>query len=111
MTKRKEQILRKLAKDPLDVMKGSLAESYRPCGKPSCKRCQQGQFHHGYFFSFRVERKGKMVYIPKRYYSQVKKLNDRWKHHKDLIEELTEINVKLIREGKFPVPFRVKEDK
>ena len=100
MTTRKNQILKSIS-TIMDMMKGSLAESYRPCGKPSCKKCQHGQFHHGYFFSYRVKGKQKMFYVPQKHYPLVKKLSDNWKHLKDLIEELTDINVQLIRKGKF----------
>ena len=100
MTTSKKQILKAMAKN-MDMMKGSLAESSRHCGQPSCKKCQQGQFHHGYFFSFRIKGKQKMFYVPKKYYSSVKKLNDNWKNYKNFIENLTDINVQLIRKGKF----------
>ena len=42
-----------------------------------------------------------MIYAPKKSYEQVKKLISNWKHHKDLIEELTDINAELIRKGQF----------
>jgi hypothetical protein len=96
---RKNQIIDQLTKI-YDVMKGSLAESSRTCGKQGCK-CQRGQLHHGYFFSFWVKGKAKMLYVPKRSYPQVQKLINNWKHHKDLIEELTDINVQLVRKGLF----------
>ncbi len=99
LTARKNQLIGQLTKIS-DMMKGSLAESARKCGKQGCK-CQRGQLHHGYFFSFWVKGKAKMLYVPKNSYSQVQKLINNWKHHKDLIEKLTDINVQLIRKGQF----------
>ncbi len=95
----KKQLLRQVFKST-DMMKGSLAESSRSCGKKGCK-CQRGELHHGYYFSFSVKSKAKMIYVPKKSYEQVKKLLNNWKHHKDLIEELTDINAELIRKRQF----------
>lgn len=99
MTIGKKQLLKRLSKTT-DMMKGSLAESHRSCGKKGCK-CQRGELHHGYFFSFSVGGKAKMIYVPKKSYEHVKKLVKNWKHHKTLIEELTDINAELIRKGQF----------
>lgn len=95
----KKQLLKQLSKTT-DMMKGSLAESYRSCGKKGCK-CQRGELHHGYYFTFSVKGKAKMIYVPKKSYEDVKKLLSNWKHHKGLIEELTDINANLIRKGQF----------
>ncbi len=95
----KKQLLKQLSKTT-DMMKGSLAESYRSCGKKGCK-CQRGELHHGYFFTFSVKGKAKMIYVPKKSSEQVRKLLNTWKHHKVLIEELTGINAELIRKGRF----------
>ena len=95
----KRRLINRLSKST-DMMKGSLAESARSCGKTGCK-CQRGELHHGYFLSYRVKGKPKMLYVPKKSYELVKKLTKNWKHHKNLIEELTDINVQLIRKGQF----------
>ena len=95
----KKQLLKQLFKIT-DMMKGSLAESYRSCGKKGCK-CQRGELHHGYFFTFSVKGKAKMIYVPKKAYEHVKKLLNNWKHHKGLIEELADINAELVRKGQF----------
>lgn len=97
MPVRKKRLLEKLP----DMMKGSLALTSRSCGKPSCKRCQKGEKHPIYLFCFWVKGKQKVVSIPTRFHKQVGKLVKNWKHHKDLIEELTDINAKLIRKGQF----------
>ena len=99
--KRKKYILKKLP----DLMRGSLTLTSRSCGKASCHRCQSGGKHPIYFFGFRVKGEQRTVSIPAKFHKQVQKLINSWKHHKDLIEELTDINVQLIRKGQF------KEDK
>jgi len=95
--KGKKQLLTEMP----DMMKGSLALTSRFCGKPNCSRCQRGEKHPVYLFCFWVKGKQKVASIPKKFHEQVQKLVDNWKHHKDLIEELTDINVRLIKKGKF----------
>ena len=48
-----------------DSMKGSLALTYRKCGK--------GKFHKGYFFSYRFKGKSYGLYVPENLVSKVKK--------------------------------------
>ena len=83
-----------------DLMKGSLAQTSRACGKKGC-HCETGQKHPIYFFTFQLNGKKQVLSIPTQFLDQVQKLIDNWKHHKDLIEELTDINVQLIRKGQF----------
>jgi hypothetical protein len=80
---------------------GSLTLTSRSCGKPSCKRCQKGAKHPIYFFGYSIKGKKKILSIPAKSHQQVQKLINKWYHHKDLIEELTDINVELIRKGQF----------
>jgi len=83
-------------KEGRDLMKGSLAETQRSCGKPGC-RCQRGERHRGYFFSYRVKGKPGVIYIPEVLYPEVKNLVSNWKRLKDTVEDLTMMNVKLIQ--------------
>lgn len=99
--KQKKELLKVLP----DLMKGSLTLTSRSCGKASCRRCQSGGKHPIYFFGFWVKGEQRTVSIPAKFHKQVQKLINNWKHHKDLIEKLTDINVRLIRKGLF------KEDK
>ena len=101
MPPRKKRFL--LKKTP-DLMKGSLTLTSRSCGKKGCK-CQRGEKHPIYFFGYSIKGEKRIVTVPAQSHQQIQKLINNWKDHKDLIEELTEINLKLIREGKF------KEDK
>ena len=93
----KKRLLKKLP----DMMKGSLSLTSRSCGQPTCKRCQRGEKHPIYLFCFWVKGKQKVVSIPTKLHKQVEKLLKKWKHHKALIEELTDINVQLIKKGEF----------
>ena len=84
-----------------DFMKGSISLTSRSCGRASCKRCQRGEKHPMYLFGFRVKGKRKVLSVPPKLHKRVEKLIDNWKHHRDLAEELTDINVQLIKKGEF----------
>ena len=94
---RKKQFLKNLP----DLMKGCLSLTSRSCGKTSCKKCQAGGKHPVYLFGFSVKGKKKVVSIPIKFHKQVQKLLNNYYHHRDLIEELTDINVQLIKKGEF----------
>jgi len=96
MTPRKKRLLNQLP----DMMKGSLTLTSRSCGKPGCK-CQRGEKHPIYFFGYNMKGKKQILSVPAKSSQQIQKLINSWKHHKDLIEELTDINIKLIRKGQF----------
>jgi len=71
MTK-KESLLRKIGKTG-DLMKGSLALTYRKCGK-KVRRCEKGELHKGYFFSYRLKGKSYGLYVPENLSPKVKNL-------------------------------------
>lgn len=95
MNNKKKGIIKEI-KGINDLMKGSLALTYRSCGKEGCK-CQRGEKHKGYFFSYRVKGKPKVIYVPERIYPEVKRLVENWLKMKRLVERLTEMNVKLLK--------------
>jgi len=95
---RKKQILKYL---PADMMKGCLSLTSRSCGKPTCSTCQKGKKHPIYFFAFGIKGKSKVLSIRPELCKHIQKLIDNWHRHKDLIEELTDINIQLIRKGEF----------
>lgn len=97
MTK-KGTLLRKIGKAG-DLMKGSLALTYRKCGKKEC-RCQKGKLHKGYFFSYRLKGKSYGLYVPESLVPKVRKLIDNWKELKETVEKLTDLNAKLIKKRK-----------
>ena len=46
-----------------DLLRGSLVEMHRTCGKSGC-RCQQGDKHRALYLSIKSGGKRSMVYIP-----------------------------------------------
>ena len=57
----RSRAVKRLASD--DLLRGSLVEMYRTCGKSGC-RCQQGDKHRALYLSIKSGGKRAMVYIP-----------------------------------------------
>jgi hypothetical protein len=97
LRRRRQQLVRKLP--PLDrLLRGSLIERYKPCGKPGCK-CAHGPGHGPkYYLSVSYSgRRPQMDYVPQGYYAQItQSLRD---HHqvREILEEICEINRELLR--------------
>ena len=94
---RKKQFLKNLP----DLMKGCLSLTSRSCGKPECSTCQRGEKHPMCIFTFSVKGKKKRTTIPPKLRKQVQKLLNNYYHYRDLIEELTDVNIQLIKKGEF----------
>lgn len=78
------------------IVKGTLVELRRKCGKPNC-RCQKGEKHVSLYLSQSHKGKTRMTYIPRKYEKEIK-TSVKW--HKKLIqvvEDLSEINIKIIK--------------
>lgn len=57
----RSRAVRRVANQPL--LRGSLVEMHRTCGKESC-HCQKGEKHPALYLALRDQGKRKMVYIP-----------------------------------------------
>ena len=97
LRKRRQAFLRKLP--PLTaILRGSLIERYKPCGKPGCK-CAKGRGHGPkYYLSISYPRlRPQMDYVPQEYHAQTKKFLANYQRARDLLEEICEINRELLR--------------
>ena len=79
------------------VIKGSVIEMKRYCGKKNCRCYRTKAPHKSLFISFRYEGKTRMIPVEK---DQVAKIKRRIKDYKELkaaIDELARINAESIR--------------
>jgi hypothetical protein len=84
---------------PLDaVLRGSLIERYKRCGKPGCK-CARGRGHGPKYYLSVSQAGGKpqMDYVPQKYQEQVKEYLANFRKTKQLLEEICAINRELLR--------------
>ena len=97
LRKRRQSLLRKLP--PLDaVLRGSLIERYKRCGKPGCK-CVDGPGHGPKYYlsvSFPGERP-QMDYVPHENIEAARALVANFHEVRTALEEVCEINRELLR--------------
>jgi hypothetical protein len=80
------------------ILRGSIIESYRKCGRPGCK-CATGT-GHGPKYSMTVnfpKRKPENDYIPLEYVTQVKEYVSNYHQFKEIIEQICMINRELLK--------------
>jgi len=97
LRKRRQSLLRKLP--PLDaVLRGSLIERYKRCGKPGCK-CADGPGHGPKYYlsvSFPGERP-RMDYVPQENLQATRALVANFHEVRTTLEEVCGINRELLR--------------
>ncbi len=97
LRRRRKTLLRQLP--PLDeVLRGSLIERYKRCGKPGCK-CAQGR-GHGPKYYLSLSRSGahpEMDYIPQSDQPQAEQYLHNYRRIRDILDELCAINRELLR--------------
>jgi hypothetical protein len=97
LRKRRQALLRQLP--PLQaVLRGSLIERYKRCGKPGCK-CADGP-GHGPKYYLSVSFPGlrpQMDYVPQESYAQASEFLANYHRARQILEEICEINRELLR--------------
>jgi hypothetical protein len=97
LRRRQKTLLRRLP-DLTALLRGSLIERYKRCGKPGCS-CAQGR-GHGPKYYLSVSKPGQrpqMDYVPQDYLEKVQTHLDNFRKTKLILEELCEINRELLR--------------
>jgi hypothetical protein len=97
LRRRRKQLLRQLT--ALDtLLRGSLIERYKRCGKPGCK-CAKGRGHGPKYYlsvSFSGSRP-QMDYVPQADYPEVLKRVTHYHRVREILEKICEINRELLR--------------
>src|SRR5438874_13006286 len=97
LRRRRQALLRQLP--PLRAMlRGSLIERYKRCGKPGCK-CAGGP-GHGPKYYLSVSYPGlraQMDYVPQGSYAQTAQFLDNYHQAREHLEEICEVNRELLR--------------
>lgn len=97
LRRRRAKLLRQLP--PLDsLLRGSLIERYKRCGKAGCK-CADGRGHGPkYYLSVTpAEGRAQQDYVPLDYHDQVSEFLDNYRTTRQIFEEICEINRELLR--------------
>jgi hypothetical protein len=80
------------------ILRGSLVERYKRCGKPGCK-CANGPGHGPkYYLTVSYpKRRPEMDYVPAEFQEKVKEYLENYRKTKQILEEISEINRELLR--------------
>ena len=100
LRRRRKALLRKLP-DLEAILKGSLIERYKRCGKPGCK-CARGR-GHGPKYYLSISRTGArplMEYVPREYHDQVQEYLANHQRVREILAEISAINRELLRRRK-----------
>ena len=96
LEKEKVRVLDKI--QSLDkVIRGSVFEFKRYCGKPSCTCAKTKTPHKSMFLSFKYQGKTRLVPIKKEQIPEIKKRIKDYKELKAAIDELARINAEQLR--------------
>lgn len=97
LRKRRNALVRRLP--PLQsILRGSLIERYKRCGKPGCK-CAEGRGHGPKYYlsvSFPGQRP-QMDYVPQETYPQATEFVANYRRAREILEEICAINRELLR--------------
>ena len=82
-----------------EMRRGSLAERFRPCGKPKCRCKRPGDRGHGptYSLTYKVEGKTKMETIPQHRVARVREQLENRQRFGELSKRFLEINEEICR--------------
>lgn len=79
------------------MVRGTINKIYAKCGNPNCK-CAKGFRHEEYRLTYKGENnKTKIVYLNKGKVKKVQKMIDNGKEVRRLMNEVIELNIKLIK--------------
>jgi hypothetical protein len=100
--KKKQQVLEKLPELANDMLIGSLSETYRTCGQPSCRCHTTGPKHGPHLYVSYKNEEGRSTgyYVPERFHEKVRAGIAAWKEFQALAKRVAQLNQKLIAEEK-----------
>jgi hypothetical protein len=97
LRRRRSALLHQLP-PPQCILRGSLIERYKRCGKPGCK-CADGR-GHGPKYYLSLSRSGEhpqMDYVPVAFVEQVRTYLANYQRTREILEEICAINRELLR--------------
>ena len=98
LKKKRQDLLNQLSAIDGKILRGSIIESYKKCGKPGCK-CENGIGHgpkHSMTINF-PKRRPEHDYIPLQYVTQVKEFVSNYHQLKEVIEQICAINREILK--------------
>ena len=96
--KKRRQALQRTLPSLITILRGSLIERYKRCGKPGCK-CAKSRGHGPkYYLSVSFpDTRPQIDYVPQEFYLRTKKFLMNYQRARKILEEICEINRELLR--------------
>lgn len=83
-----------------NLMRGTVVETRRSCGKPSCVCVREGKKHAGRSLSVNLRGKTHWICLDEGREALAQAITHRYHRMWELLDQLTEVNLKLLRIGK-----------
>lgn len=97
LVKEKSNLIAKI-KSFNDLMKGTVYLSKRKCSNPKCKcHLDKKYLHKSYVLTVTKNGKTHTLSLRREGVDEVRKLTENWKELKELVSELTDINMQIIK--------------
>jgi hypothetical protein len=78
------------------IVRGSIVQYSRRCGKPNC-HCASGKRHVSTFLVLRIGNKNKNIYLQKNIQKLAKDWSDNYKKFSELTEQLSNTNIQILK--------------
>jgi hypothetical protein len=96
--KRRRRVLENKMRTSGPLMRGSVVELGTTCGNPNC-RCARGEKHRKYYYSLSSKGKTKIIYLGKTREPLARQYSENYKRLLEILEEMTIINMQLLKAG------------
>ena len=97
--KRRKRTLERRMGSLAPLMRGAVVELATTCGHATCRCAQGGPKHKKLYFSVSAKGKTKLIYLGKERAALAKRYADNYKALAQLIDEMTLINMELLRQN------------
>jgi len=87
------------------MIKGSLVVNRRRCGKPEC-HCAKGRLHQSLAFTYKQNGKSVLIHIPHHLAAEARQARQDYQKLKTLVEQLSKVNLKLLKHKAHRHPLR-----
>ena len=78
------------------LIRGSVVELRRSCGKENCKKCRTGEKHPATYLSLSLSGKTQMIYLSKKDKQRAKRWVSNYRKLAEIVEKLSRINTRIL---------------
>jgi len=95
----RQTLVEKICTLQSSMLRGTLVEKNIRCGHANC-RCSKGHFHQAFYLAYTENRKTRTVHIPKSLVAHVQEAIENYRHFKDIVNRISQINLSSFTERK-----------